>query len=170
MANIENKTFAYDEMMVHVPLCSHKDIKKILVVGNASDLLKNELDKHECKDITFVDTPGHEAFTSMRVRGASVTDIIILVVAADDGVKPQTLEVIKLAQESGAPIIVALNKMDKETAQPDMVKGQMAEHGMNPADWGGDITFVPVSAKSGLGIDDLLEEILSETEYIVDNE
>ncbi|QOY55430.1 translation initiation factor IF-2 [Candidatus Sulfurimonas marisnigri] len=112
------------------------------------------------KPITFIDTPGHAAFSHMRQRGTDVTDIIVIVVAADDGVKPQTLEVIKLAKESGAPVIVALNKMDKETAQPDMVKGQMAEHGMNPTDWGGDVEFIPVSAKSGMGIDDLLENIL----------
>ncbi|MCW8953390.1 MAG: translation initiation factor IF-2, partial [Sulfurimonas sp.] len=112
------------------------------------------------KPITFLDTPGHAAFSHMRQRGTDITDIIIIVVAADDGVKPQTEEVIKLAKESGVPIIVALNKMDKETAQPDLVKGQMAERGINPADWGGDIEFVPVSAKSGMGIDDLLENIL----------
>jgi len=116
--------------------------------------------------ITFIDTPGHAAFSHMREKGTEITDIIIIVVAADDGVKPQTLEVIKLAKESGAPIIVALNKMDKETAQPDMVKGQMAEHGINPADWGGDIEFIPVSAKSGLGIDDLLENILTTAEIL----
>ncbi len=112
------------------------------------------------KAITFIDTPGHAAFSHMRKRGTDITDIIIIVVAADDGVKPQTEEVIKLAQESGAPVIVALNKMDKETAQPDLVKGQMAERDMNPADWGGDIEFIPVSAKTGMGIDDLLENIL----------
>jgi len=112
------------------------------------------------KPITFIDTPGHAAFSHMRQRGTDITDIIIIVIAADDGVKPQTEEVIKIAKESGKPIIVALNKMDKDTAQPDMVKGQMAEHGMNPADWGGDIEFIPVSAKSGMGIDDLLENIL----------
>ena len=116
--------------------------------------------------ITFIDTPGHAAFSHMREKGTEITDIIIIVVAADDGVKPQTLEVIKLAKESGAPIIVALNKMDKETAQPDMVKGQMAEHGINPVDWGGDIEFVPVSAKSGMGIDDLLENILTTAEIL----
>ena len=110
--------------------------------------------------ITFLDTPGHAAFSSMRQRGTDVTDIIVIVVAADDGVKPQTLEVIKLAKESGVPVIVALNKMDKETAQPDMVKGQMAENGLSPMDWGGDTEFIPVSAKSGLGIDELLETIL----------
>ena len=118
------------------------------------------------KPITFIDTPGHAAFSHMRQKGTDITDIIVIVVAADDGVKPQTLEVIKMAQESGAPIIVALNKMDKETAQPDMVKGQMAEHGINPVDWGGDIEFVPVSAKSGMGIDDLLENILTTAEIL----
>ncbi len=118
------------------------------------------------KAITFIDTPGHAAFSHMRQKGTDITDIIVIVVAADDGVKPQTLEVIKMAQESGAPIIVALNKMDKETAQPDMVKGQMAEHGINPVDWGGDVEFVPVSAKSGLGIDELLENILTTAEIL----
>jgi len=118
------------------------------------------------KPITFIDTPGHAAFSHMREKGTEITDIIVIVVAADDGVKPQTLEVIKLAKESGAPIIVALNKMDKETAQPDMVKGQMAEQGLNPVDWGGDIEFVSVSAKSGLGIDDLLENILTTADIL----
>ena len=121
---------------------------------------------HNKKDITFIDTPGHAAFSHMRQRGTDITDIIIIVVAADDGVKPQTEEVIKLAKESGAPVIVALNKMDKETAQPDLVKGQMAERDMNPVDWGGDIEFVPVSAKSGMGIDDLLENILLTAEVL----
>jgi translation initiation factor IF-2 len=110
--------------------------------------------------ITFIDTPGHAAFGAMRQRGTDVTDIIIIVVAADDGVKPQTEEVIKIAKDSGAPVIVALNKMDKETANPDLVKGQMAELGMTPVDWGGDVEFVPLSAKAGTGIDDLLENIL----------
>jgi len=116
--------------------------------------------------ITFLDTPGHAAFSHMRQRGTDITDIIIIVVAADDGVKPQTLEVIKIAKESGVPIIVALNKMDKEAAQPDMVKGQMAEHGISPVDWGGDIEFIPVSAKSGMGIDYLLENILITSEVL----
>ncbi|QOP41656.1 translation initiation factor IF-2 [Sulfurimonas marina] len=112
------------------------------------------------REITFIDTPGHAAFSSMRQRGTDITDIIIIVVAADDGVKPQTEEVIKIAKDSGAPIIVALNKMDKETANPDLVKGQMAERGISPVDWGGDIEFVPLSAKTGMGLDDLLENIL----------
>ncbi|MBU0720794.1 translation initiation factor IF-2 [bacterium] len=118
------------------------------------------------KAITFIDTPGHAAFSHMRQRGTDVTDIIIIVVAADDGVKPQTLEVIKLAKESGAPVIVALNKMDKETANPDHVKGQMAEQGISPVDWGGDVEFIPVSAKTGMGIDDLLENILVTAEVL----
>ncbi len=118
------------------------------------------------QDITFVDTPGHEAFTSMRVRGASVTDIIILVVAADDGVKPQTIESIKAAKESGAPIIVAVNKIDKETANMDMVKAGMAEHDMSPVDWGGDIEFIGVSAMTGEGIEDLLENIIIQSELL----
>jgi len=118
------------------------------------------------KDITFIDTPGHAAFSSMRQRGTDITDVIIIVVAADDGVKPQTLEVINIAKESGAPVIVALNKMDKETANPDLVKGQMAEHGISPIDWGGDVEFVPVSAKTGMGIDDLLENILLTAEVL----
>ncbi len=118
------------------------------------------------QDITFVDTPGHEAFTSMRVRGASVTDIIILVVAADDGVKPQTIESIKAAKASGAPIIVAVNKIDKETANMDMVKAGMAEHDMTPADWGGDIEFIGVSALTGEGIEELLENIIIQSELL----
>ncbi len=118
------------------------------------------------KPITFIDTPGHAAFSHMRQRGTDVTDIIIIVVAADDGVKPQTEEVIKLAKESKVPVIVALNKMDKESANPDMVKAQMAERGLNPIDWGGDIEFIPMSAKSGMGIDDLLENILLTAEVL----
>jgi len=118
------------------------------------------------KAITFIDTPGHAAFSSMRQRGTDITDVVVIVVAADDGVKPQTLEVINIAKESGAPVIVALNKMDKETANPDLVKGQMAEHGISPVDWGGDVEFVPVSAKTGMGIDELLENILLTAEVL----
>ncbi|WP_108061716.1 translation initiation factor IF-2 [Poseidonibacter lekithochrous] len=118
------------------------------------------------KKITFVDTPGHAAFSAMRARGASVTDVVIIVVAADDGVKPQTEEVISHAKASGCPIIVAVNKMDKETANMDMVKSQMAEREMTPVDWGGDIEFIGVSAHSGMGIDDLLENILLQSEIL----
>lgn len=116
--------------------------------------------------ITFVDTPGHAAFSAMRARGASVTDVVIIVVAADDGVKPQTEEVISHAKASGCPIIVAVNKIDKEAANIDMVKSQMAERDMTPVDWGGDIEFIGVSAKTGAGIDDLLENILLQAEIL----
>ncbi len=118
------------------------------------------------KEITFVDTPGHEAFSSMRIRGANITDIVILVVAADDGVKPQTVESIKAAKNSGAPIIVAVNKIDKETANMDMVKAGMAEHGIIPTEWGGDYEFIGVSALTGAGIEDLLENILIQSELL----
>ena len=116
--------------------------------------------------ITFVDTPGHAAFSEMRSRGANVTDVIIIVVAADDGVKPQTEEVIAHAKASGCPIIVAVNKIDKEAANIDMVKAQMAEKEMTPVDWGGDIEFIGVSALTGAGIDDLLENILLQAEIL----
>jgi len=116
--------------------------------------------------ITFVDTPGHEAFSAIRARGASITDIIILVVAADDGVKPQTIEAIAHAKASGCPIIVAMNKIDKEAANIDMVKGQMAEKELTPVDWGGDIEFIGVSAKTGEGIEALLENILIQAELL----
>lgn len=112
------------------------------------------------KKITFLDTPGHEAFTSMRARGAKVTDMAILVVAADDGVKPQTIEAINHAKAAGVPIIVAVNKIDKETANIDRVKQELSEQGVLPEDWGGDTIFVPVSAKKHIGIEELLEMIL----------
>ena len=112
------------------------------------------------KDITFLDTPGHEAFTSMRARGASVTDIAIIVVAADDGIMPQTVEAINHAKAAGVSIIVAINKMDKEAANPDVVKQQLTEYGLVIEEWGGDIICVPVSAKTGMGIEDLLENVL----------
>ncbi len=116
--------------------------------------------------ITFLDTPGHAAFSAIRSRGANVTDIIIIVVAADDGVMPQTIESIKMAQESGNPIIIAMNKMDKEGANPDMALGGLAEHGLNPVAWGGDIEVVEVSAKTGMGVDTLLETILLQAELL----
>ena len=118
------------------------------------------------KKITFLDTPGHEAFTIMRSRGAKSTDIAILVVAADEWVKPQTIESISHAKEAGIPVIVAINKMDKEGANPDHVKGQLAEHWLTPEDWGGETPMVPVSAQTGFGIDDLLEIILLSAEML----
>jgi translation initiation factor IF-2 len=112
------------------------------------------------KKITFLDTPGHAAFTTMRARGALVTDITILVVAADDGVMPQTVEAINHAKAAEVPIIVAVNKMDKEAANPDRVMQELTEHGLVSEAWGGDTIFVPISAKNGEGIDSLLEMIL----------
>ena len=112
------------------------------------------------KDITFLDTPGHEAFTAMRMRGAKSTDIAILVVAADDGVMPQTVEAINHAKAAGIDIIVAINKMDKPTANPDNVLNQLTQYELVPEAWGGDVICVPVSAHTGMGIEDLLENVL----------
>ncbi|HUN29841.1 MAG TPA: translation initiation factor IF-2 [Alphaproteobacteria bacterium] len=116
------------------------------------------------RKITFIDTPGHEAFTAMRARGAKVTDVAILVVAADDGVMPQTKEAIAHVKAAGVPIVVAVNKMDKPDAQPDRVKQQLSEEGLQPVDWGGNIEMVPVSAKAGTGIDALLDTVLLEAD------
>ncbi|MBQ2837259.1 MAG: translation initiation factor IF-2, partial [Peptococcaceae bacterium] len=110
--------------------------------------------------ITFLDTPGHEAFTAMRARGAQVTDIAILVVAADDGVMPQTIEAIDHAKAAGVPIIVAINKIDKPEADPDRIKQELTNYGLISEEWGGDTIMVPVSAKKGMGIEELLEMIL----------
>ena len=118
------------------------------------------------KKITFLDTPGHEAFTSMRSRGAQVTDIAILVVAADDGVMPQTVEAINHAKAAGVPIIVAVNKMDKEAANPERVMQELTEHGLISEEWGGDTIFVPISAKNRDGIESLLEMILLVSEML----
>ena len=118
------------------------------------------------KKIVFLDTPGHEAFTTMRARGAQVTDIAVLVVAADDGVMPQTVESISHAKAAGVPIIVAINKMDKPGANPDRVKQELMEHGVLVEDWGGEVISVPVSAKKGEGITDLLEMILLQADVL----
>ena len=116
--------------------------------------------------IAFLDTPGHEAFTAMRARGAQVTDIVVLVVAADDGVMPQTTEAINHSRAAGVPIIVAINKIDKANAEPEKVKRELAEIGLAPEDWGGDTIFVNVSAKQAEGIDELLEMILLQAEIL----
>jgi translation initiation factor IF-2 len=116
--------------------------------------------------ITFLDTPGHAAFTSMRSRGAKATDIVIIVVAADDGVMPQTVEAIQHAKAADAPIIIAVNKMDKEAADPDRVKNELSQHDVLSEAWGGDVQFVHVSAKTGLGIDELLDAILLQSEVL----
>lgn len=121
---------------------------------------------HSGSKITFLDTPGHEAFTAMRSRGAQATDIVILVVAADDSVMPQTVEAINHAKAAGVPIVVAINKMDKEGASPDRIKQQLAEHDVLVEDWGGTVQYALVSAKTGKGIEDLLEKVLIEAELL----
>ncbi len=118
------------------------------------------------RKVTFLDTPGHEAFTAMRARGAAVTDIVILVVAADDGVMPQTIEAINHAKAAGVPIIVAVNKMDKPEANPDQVKRQLSEQGLLAEDWGGEVLFTNLSAKTKQGIDTLLENIFLQSEML----
>ncbi len=120
--------------------------------------------EHRDRKITFIDTPGHEAFTAMRARGAKVTDVAIVVVAADDGVMPQTKEAISHVRAANVPIVVAMNKMDKADAQPERVKQQLAEQGLQPVDWGGNIECVPVSARTGDGIEKLLETVLLEAD------
>ncbi|MEG0366466.1 MAG: translation initiation factor IF-2 [Coprobacillus sp.] len=111
------------------------------------------------KKVTFLDTPGHEAFTAMRARGAQVTDIVIIVVAADDGVMPQTREAVDHALAAGVPIVVAVNKIDKDGSDPERIKGEMSELGLMPEDWGGDVVYCNISAKQGLGINELLETL-----------
>ena len=114
----------------------------------------------EPRKITFLDTPGHEAFTAMRARGAELTDVAILVVAADDGVMPQTVEAINHAQAANVPIVVAVNKIDKPGANPDKVRGQLTEYGLVPEEYGGNTMFVDISAKQGTNVDKLLEAVL----------
>lgn len=120
------------------------------------------------RKITFIDTPGHEAFTAMRARGAEVTDIAIIVVAADDGVMPQTVEAINHAKAANVPIVVAVNKIDKPTANPDKVKAQMSEYGVLPEEYGGDTMFVPISAKQRTGIEELLDAVLLTADAVLD--
>jgi translation initiation factor IF-2 len=123
------------------------------------------------KTVTFLDTPGHEAFTAMRARGAKVTDLAVIVVAADDGVMPQTVEAIDHARAADVPVMIAINKIDRPNAAPDKVKGELAQHDLNPEDWGGETVFVNVSAKTKEGIDDLLQmiQLVSELEELTAN-
>jgi translation initiation factor IF-2 len=118
------------------------------------------------RSVTFLDTPGHEAFTAMRARGAKVTDIVILVVAADDGVMPQTIEAINHARAASVPIVVAINKIDKPEANLDRIKQDLANHGLQPEDWGGDTVTVPVSAKTREGLPSLLEMLLLQADLL----
>jgi translation initiation factor IF-2 len=118
------------------------------------------------RKVTFLDTPGHEAFTAMRARGAKATDVAVLVVAADDGVMPQTIEAIDHAKAAGVPIVVAVNKIDKPDANPDRVRNELATHGVQPSEWGGDTTFVDVSAKAHENLDELLEMILLQSDVL----
>jgi translation initiation factor IF-2 len=117
--------------------------------------------RHDGRTITFLDTPGHQAFTAMRARGAKVTDIAVIVVAADDGVMPQTEEAIDHAKAAGVPMVVAVNKIDKEGSDPNRVRGELAQHGLTPADWGGDTEFTDVSAKTKVNLDELLDNIVT---------
>ena len=116
--------------------------------------------------ITFLDTPGHEAFTAMRARGAKCTDIVVLVVAADDGVMPKTVEAIQHAKAAKVPIVVDINKIDKPEADPDQIKIELSKQDVLPEDWGGDTMFQPISAKTGDGVDALLERILLQAEVL----
>src|SRR6187455_2368593 len=126
--------------------------------------------QHEEEDraITFIDTPGHEAFTAMRARGAQATDIVVLVVAADDGVMPQTIEALNHAKAADVPIVVAVNKVDKPEANPDKVRQQLTEYGLVAEEYGGDTMFVNVAAKPGIGIDELLEAVLLTADAALD--
>lgn len=135
-------------------------------IGAYSVFVTNPDNKEEQRRVVFLDTPGHEAFTMMRARGAKATDVVILVVAADDGVMPQTIEAIEHSKAAGVPIIVAINKIDKPDASPDKVKTELAGQGLNPVDWGGDVEMVPVSAKNHTGLDTLLETVLLQADIM----
>ncbi len=134
--------------------------------GGITQKIGASLVRHDRKSIVFIDTPGHQAFTEMRARGAKVTDIVVLVVAADDGVMPQTVEAINHAKDAGVPIIVAVNKIDKPGANPELVRTQLSNYDLVPEEWGGNTIFVNVSAKTKKGIDELLEMILLQAEML----
>ncbi|WP_040507488.1 translation initiation factor IF-2 [Leptospira wolffii] len=145
-------------------------IRKSSVIDTESGGITQHIGAYQVKtskgEITFLDTPGHEAFTSMRARGAKVTDIVILVVAADDGVMPQTLEALSHAKDAKVPIIVAINKVDLPTANPDKIMQELANHGLQSEEWGGDTMYCKISAKENIGIDKLLEAVLLQAEVL----
>jgi len=145
-------------------------IRKTNVVGDEAGAITQHIGAYVVNtdggDITFIDTPGHEAFTAMRARGAQITDMVVLVVAADDGVKPQTIEAIDHARSANVPIIVAINKIDKPAANPESVKQQLANYNLSPEEWGGKTIMAEISAKTGQGIDSLLEMILLQAEIL----
>ena len=144
--------------------------KKDIAAGEAGGITQHigayVVQSDSGQDLVFIDTPGHEAFTAMRARGAQVTDLVVLVVAADDGAKPQTIEAINHAKAAEVPLIVAVNKVDKEEARPERVRQELTEHGLIPDNWGGDTSFVDVSAKTGKGLDDLLEILALQAELL----
>ena len=141
-----------------------------IVAGEAGGITQHigayKIDVGEGKTITVLDTPGHEAFTAMRARGAQVTDIVILIVSADDAVMPQTVEAISHARAAEVPIVVAINKIDKVDANPDRIKQQLADHNLLVEDWGGSVQSVEISAKQGTNVDLLLEKILLEAKLL----
>ena len=141
-----------------------------VIAGEAGGITQHigayEVKQENGKKITFLDTPGHEAFTAMRARGAQITDIAIIVVAADDGVMPQTIEAINHAQAAGVPIVFAINKIDKTNAQPEKIKEGLAKMNILVEDWGGKYQSQEISAKKGLNVDKLLEKVLLEAELL----
>lgn len=179
---IEEETDQEEDRIVRPPVVTimgHVDhgktklldtIRRTNVVASEAGAITQHIGAYQVETpggkITFLDTPGHEAFTAMRARGAAVTDIVILVVAADDGVKEQTVEALRHAKEAEVPIIVAINKIDLETANPDRVKQELVAHGLQPEDWGGQTIFSEISAKQNIGIDSLLELILLQADVL----
>jgi translation initiation factor IF-2 len=177
--NVEVDESSYEPRCPVVTVMGHVDhgktslldfIRKAKVTAGEAGGITQHIGAYQVQtnngEITFLDTPGHEAFGAMRARGAKATDLIILVVAADDGVKPQTIEAIKHAKNANVPIIVAINKMDKESADPDRVKQELATQEVIPEDWGGEVMMIPVSAHTGDGIETLLESVALQSELL----